>query len=342
MDFTQIMSAVTQTSALLGLITGAAFVGGPLVIFFMSKLGRVRRAEAASGIVLSEEIARKDEYITELEDTAAKPFMDDLVKAGRGVPERGAVAEAWLHRLSPTLITAYNAMADAREAEGDGAYQLRRVRTAVMGAVAAAGGQEGEATRRLAELDEAIEAADLRETAQGLGGDADALARNARAAWENGDYRRAVALGQKVLDLRIAATGENSLQTAKAANDLGVFMGAAGMRGHGEKHLREALDIRERALGTDHADTAQSYNNLASNLGAQGKASEAEPLYRKALDTRERVLGTDHPVTATSYNNLASNLDDQGQASEAEPLYRKALDIRERILGTDHPDTATS
>jgi len=303
MDFTQIMSAVTQTSALLGLITGAAFVGGPLVIFFMSKLGRVRRAEAASGIVLSEEIARKDEYITELEDTAAKPFMDDLVKAGRGVPERGAVAEAWLHRLSPTLITAYNAMADAREAEGDGAYQLRRVRTAVMGAVAAAGGQEGEATRRLAELDEAIEAADLRETAQGLGGDADALARNARAAWENGDYRRAVALGQKVLDLRIAATGENSLQTAKAANDLGVFMGAAGMRGHG---------------------------------------SEAEPLYRKALDIRERVLGTDHPVTATSYNNLASNLDDQGQASEAEPLYRKALDIRERILGTDHPDTATS
>jgi len=81
MDITQAMNTVDQASALLGLISGIVFVAAPLFVFFRSKLGRVRRAEAATRMALNEEIERKDDYITELEETAAKPFMRDLVKA---------------------------------------------------------------------------------------------------------------------------------------------------------------------------------------------------------------------------------------------------------------------
>jgi eukaryotic-like serine/threonine-protein kinase len=129
---------------------------------------------------------------------------------------------------------------------------------------------------------------------------------------------------------------------ARALNNLGMAMSAAGEYGPAEALHREALDVKRRVLPANHPDIATSLDNHAMSLARLGRPSEAIALQREALAIRRTVYGELHPDVARSLNNLGVRMDQVGNREEAERLHRQALEIRRASLGDDHPQTIQS
>ena len=168
------------------------------------------------------------------------------------------------------------------------------------------------------------------------------LFEEAKKLREQGDYRRAISVARKALEVAETSFGKDGRNTSASVNLLGVLYEAQGDYAAAEPLYKRALAIHEKTLGAQHPDTASSLNNLAGLYHSQDDYAVAEPLYKRALAIREKTLGAQHPDTALSLNNLAGLYHSQDDYTVAEPLYQRALAIREKTLGAQHPDTANS
>ncbi len=193
-----------------------------------------------------------------------------------------------------------------------------------------------------------------------------------------GDYPSAEANLKMALTTAVAAFGDNSPDTARAKNDLGVLYKHWG---YFEKALSlywQALEVMDGAS----AEVAILLHNIGGILHAQGKFAEAEEparkaweishmlrgeadlqtlvdavayaavldglmkyeqsetIYRHALELLGREYGSTHLEVAATLHNLAALLVAQYRYEEAEKAYRRALQIRQRLLGPDSSDAA--
>jgi len=157
--------------------------------------------------------------------------------------------------------------------------------------------------------------------------------------YEQGYFKEAETLENKVLDARDRILGVQHPDTIRAMANLAGTYGKLGKYTEAEKLDIQVLDARNRILGVEHPDTINAMANLAGTYRNLGKYTEAEKLEIQVLDAWNRILGVQHPDTINAMGNLAATYGNLGKYTEAEKLEIQVLDARNRILGVQHPDT---
>ncbi|MEZ6094987.1 MAG: tetratricopeptide repeat protein [Pirellulaceae bacterium] len=141
---------------------------------------------------------------------------------------------------------------------------------------------------------------------------------------------------QALENLKVAARmaremwGEDSLQYALRANDLGVAFHRMKDLTTAVKILRAAESIRRNRLGMDHPQVAHSLVNLASVYIDLNRHEMAKQSLEQALPTLEKGLGADHLMVVDAKNKLGMTLMLLEQPGAAEPILRDVADSLKR------------
>ncbi|HKQ05103.1 MAG TPA: FxSxx-COOH system tetratricopeptide repeat protein [Blastocatellia bacterium] len=157
-----------------------------------------------------------------------------------------------------------------------------------------------------------------------------------------GDYKRALELYQKALEIRQELFGNKHPDTATSFNNVGITYDNLGDYKRALEFEQKALEIRQELSSDKHPDTATSFDNVGSIYGYLGDPKRALELKQKALEIRQELFGDKHPDTATSFNNIGSTYDSLGDYKRALEFEQKALEIQKELFSDKHPDTATS
>jgi tetratricopeptide (TPR) repeat protein len=177
-------------------------------------------------------------------------------------------------------------------------------------------------------------------TSGAISSESEELTKTVVQLYAAGQYRSAIPLAERALDIQEKALGPEHPDVATALNNLASLYRYDGQLALAESLYRRALDIDERALGPDHAQVARDLSNLASLYDSEGRFADAEPLYEWALASDEKALGPDDPAVATDLTNLASLYESEQRYADAQPLRERALAIREKAVGPGHPGIA--
>jgi NB-ARC domain./Tetratricopeptide repeat. len=165
------------------------------------------------------------------------------------------------------------------------------------------------------------------------------------AVWyqlRRGDYRAALALGERLYSAFRARLGHDHPDTLGAATVRAAAYSASGDLASARALEEQTLVTCRRILGDDHPDTLIAANNLARTLINLGDHTAARSLLQQTLVACRRVLGDDHPDTLRSTSNLAAVLSALGDHAAARTLHEQTLTTRRRVLGHGHPDTLNS
>ncbi len=155
--------------------------------------------------------------------------------------------------------------------------------------------------------------------------------------YNDGQYKQALPLLEKALQLRTEALGEKHPDTLTSLNNLAEAYVAIGRPAEALALHEKALWLRTEILGEKHPITLVSLDNLAKVYDALGRHVEALPLNVKALRFRTETLGEKHPDTLSSLNNLANTYYYLGRPAEALALHEKTLRLYIGTLGEKHP-----
>ncbi len=124
---------------------------------------------------------------------------------------------------------------------------------------------------------------------------AELLSKTGKPAEAEAEYRKALAIRQKLSDDNPADTGLRS-SLADFHFNHGILLSGTGKPAEAEAEFRKALAIRQK-LADDHpADTGRrselvdSHFNLGILLSGMGKPAEAEAEFRKALAIRQKLV----------------------------------------------------
>jgi tetratricopeptide (TPR) repeat protein len=167
----------------------------------------------------------------------------------------------------------------------------------------------------------------------------DAFAKFGRLLREQGHFKEAETLEDKVLDMRSEFLGVEHPHTITAMEGLAITHRHIGKYIEAEKLEIQVVEARKRILGVEHPDTIRAMEGLSVTYYRLGKYTESGKLDIQVLDGRKRILGVEHPETLKSFGNLAATYRELGNYTEAEVLEIQVLDAKNRILGVEHPDT---
>jgi len=167
----------------------------------------------------------------------------------------------------------------------------------------------------------------------------DAYVKFGRLLQEQGYFKEAEILQNKVLDTRNKILGVEHLDTIRAMASLAWTNRDLGKYTEAEKLEIQVLEARNRILGAERPETIHAMGNLAETYYALDKYTEAEKLEIQVLDARNRIFGEEHPDTLEAMANLGATYYSLGEYTEAEELETKVLDVRNRILGAEHLET---
>ncbi|MBY0233142.1 MAG: CHAT domain-containing protein, partial [Gemmataceae bacterium] len=170
----------------------------------------------------------------------------------------------------------------------------------------------------------------------------EALASAARALFEKGDARSALAPAAQALELMRSVLGERHPKTLIALGNLGALKKLAGDLAGALPLTEKAHELRREVLGERHPGFANSLNNLGDLFSEAGRHDKALPLLRQAVALRRDLLGEEHPDHALSLNNLARVIDSLGRTEESVRLHRRAADLARKACGDRHPTYAAA
>ncbi len=160
-----------------------------------------------------------------------------------------------------------------------------------------------------------------------------------RTAWEQGNYRGAVAKAEAAIK-EAQEFGPEDIRLLTAEWYVARARGALGEYAEAEKIFRRLLEIGEKKYGANNEHVAHILKGLASIFKRQGRQVEAATLYQRAIAIQEQTIGVDHPDFAESLYSLAGVYQGLGKLSEAEQFLIRAIEIAEKKLGTDDPRIA--
>jgi tetratricopeptide (TPR) repeat protein len=103
---------------------------------------------------------------------------------------------------------------------------------------------------------------------------------------------------EQALIVTKAASGPESLATAKALHELGCAYKQDGNRLHAKNCFEQALNIREKLLPPNHPDIADSLFSLASCDLFLHRYAEAEPLYWLSIGITQEIFGPRHGLVS--------------------------------------------
>ncbi len=154
--------------------------------------------------------------------------------------------------------------------------------------------------------------------------------------FDQGEYDRAVALGQQAWAVSAAAWGETHPKTLTRAINLASFYLRAG-RAAEALQLAEVTLSRARETLRETPDRYLVMLSCASILKRLGQIPAASDLQREAVDGLRATKGQRHPHTIGAMSNLAQTLFEQKHYSSAKELQEEVLSMNDR--GADHPST---
>ena len=170
----------------------------------------------------------------------------------------------------------------------------------------------------------------------------DASDKFGRLLREQGYFREAEILENKVLDTRNRILGVEHADTIRAMANLATTYQNLGKYTQAEKLQIQVLDTRNRILGVKQLNTITAMEDLAVTYQYLGKYTMAEKLQIQVLDARNTLLGRGHKHTIRAMAYLAVTYGRLGTYTEAEKLQIQVLDARITILGVKHPNTITA
>ena len=122
--------------------------------------------------------------------------------------------------------------------------------------------------------------------AQGPGGEWETLNQEAMSLHKKGQYKRAIVVAKKALQVAEQKAGANHRDVATRLNNLAELYLAQGQYAKAEPLYKRALAIREKALGPNHRDVAVVLENIAALYRATKRVTEAKLLEQRAARIR--------------------------------------------------------
>jgi CHAT domain-containing protein/tetratricopeptide (TPR) repeat protein len=160
------------------------------------------------------------------------------------------------------------------------------------------------------------------------------LSRAAVRLAKKGEFRAALAQGQKSARALGELLGEDTAHAASALQNLAEVYILMGAFGQAELHLRRTLEVQRKALGADHPQYARVQRDLGLLRMAAADYRGAEPLLRQAAASHRAALGENSLTYAISLHNLSLALFQLGEVREAVQTQERALGVFRKAPGT--------
>jgi CHAT domain-containing protein/Tfp pilus assembly protein PilF len=155
-----------------------------------------------------------------------------------------------------------------------------------------------------------------------------------------GKYDEALALAERVWEIRERILGADHLDVAQSLNLLALLYEVKSEYAKAEQLYGRALAIWERTLGPEHPNVAIVLGNLAELYVHRGEFAKAESFFERTLAIAEKAMEQEDSRLAGFLNGLAALYYTKTEYAKAEPLYERALAIWETTLGPEHPNVA--
>lgn len=160
-------------------------------------------------------------------------------------------------------------------------------------------------------------------------------------AWRQ-DYALAEKLTRKEIEIRRAVEGGDTMESAGALNNLGIYLMYQGRLEEAATIIAEANTAVRRLAGDQHPELAKGLENLGNVYFRLGKYEKTLALLAEVLAMRREVFGEDSPQVARGMTNLGAVYRRSGQPERAEQTLQDAVLRMERAYGPDHPDVASA
>ena len=278
--------------------------------------------------------------------------IDELTRRAQNPEAALAEAQATIRKLEETLTREGNTedisearMAEAREALEAGDFSIAEdIFEEIKARDQLAVDRSARASFALGEIAEQeirwADAAAHYTTAANLTPTFETLNKARWMHWNSGNYKKALGLGEEMIDCAREEFGKSEPEFAIALNNHALGLEAMGQFEQAEPLYKQAIEIDKDTIGEKHPNFAINLNNLASLYKSMGRYDEAEPLYIQAIEIDKATIGEKHPAYAIDLNNLAGLYQTMGRYDEAEPLYKQAIEIGKDTIGEKHPNFA--
>ena len=181
------------------------------------------------------------------------------------------------------------------------------------------------------------------------------LTQDAFAAYDTGNYEKALPLFRKLLQAMETELGDMDSKTMgmklgdKDANVPFVLIAEAriienqGDFANAMSLLERSLKIIEKEGGKNYVYMGLVLHNLATLYERIGNDEAALNLSLRSLAIAEKLDGAEQPVAvAKSLDNIGALYIKIGAHQKAEPLLERSLMIKEKSVGSEHPDVAVT
>lgn len=164
---------------------------------------------------------------------------------------------------------------------------------------------------------------------------AQSFAKRASILSREGDYRQAIVLESKALE--VFRFRKELADEASSLSDISNYLYHLGKLDEAVDTCQVALDIYKKVAGHDE-DKALVLNNLSIYYSSQGKYEEALQASKKAVQHFESANRTESSLFTKVLTNMALYEAMRDSLNEAIAISCKADSIQKRLLGSQHPD----
>jgi tetratricopeptide (TPR) repeat protein len=119
-----------------------------------------------------------------------------------------------------------------------------------------------------------------------------------------GEYKEAITLYEKALEIRQQSLPSNHPDLAMSYNNIGNVCKNMGEYSKALSSHEKALEIKQQSLPPNHPDLAASYNNIGLVYYSMGEYSKARSFYERAVNIGQQSLPSNHPNLQIYRNNL--------------------------------------
>ena len=154
-------------------------------------------------------------------------------------------------------------------------------------------------------------------------------------------YDEAFNVGNKVLQLRERAVGQEHPLVAHALFNLGNVQVARGKRGEAKKLFERAVSIYEKAPKSG-AQLSETLLQLAFLSSADRDAKTSETYFKRSLAVKGETYGEEHPEVLRPLVNLVNFYLHRKEADKAEELVGRAVAILKKHPERKYPSLAVT
>lgn len=143
-------------------------------------------------------------------------------------------------------------------------------------------------------------------------------------AYKDGDYKKAIVLGNKLLQIYAENDDCDCIEYAVDMSNLAMVFDRLQLYPQAEKYYKQAAELKKRC-GGESLSYADTLNNLAIVYNQTNRQTEALRLHRKVMEIREAKLGREHADFLHSLYHIGNTYELLGEYDKAIDYHAMAL-----------------